>query len=167
MTGYKLVSSQLGGEDKMEQLNNNAKEVKKIAVRSLRKSLSEVLPVSLEDHILDNILTHINPLEEEAKGLETMEEDKPILSSLYYHLTHIYSKIRTNLYRPNSLLESLTAELIDPLPLQEILSELKTADNTGTDEETTEETEQEGEAGEYVIMGGKEAELEGCDNEVL
>ena len=104
----------------MGQLKNIAKEVKKIAVRSLRKSLSEVLPVSLEDHILDNILTHINPLEEEAKGLETMEEDKPILSSLYYHLTHIYSKIRTNLYRPNSLLESLTPELIDPLPLQEI-----------------------------------------------
>ena len=84
----------------MEELIINAREAKKIAMKSLRKSLAEMLPWSLEDHLLDNILGHLNLLEEEANQswrLETAEEDKPGLSSLYQHLSQIYSKIRNGL----------------------------------------------------------------------
>ena len=97
------ISSQLGGGEKVEQLHNNAKEAKKIALKSLRNSLSEVLPWSLEEHLLDNILGHLNLLEEEEEAneswrLEIAEEEKPGLSSLYLHLSQIYSQIRTNLF---------------------------------------------------------------------
>ena len=146
------VSKELGGGEKVEQLHNNAKEAKKIALKSLRNSLSEVLPWSLEEHLLDNILGHLNLLEEEANQpwrLETAEEEKPGLSSLYLHLSQIYSQIRTNLFTNSWFNPELNHELIDPL--QEILAELKT-------EETTEETEQEDEGGE--IMGGNEVEVE-------
>ena len=44
------VSRQLGGVEKVDQLHINAKEVKKIAMKSIKRSLSEVLPVSLEEH---------------------------------------------------------------------------------------------------------------------
>ena len=136
-----MISCQLGGEEKVEQLHNNAKEAKKIARRSLRNSLSEVLPFSLEEHLLDNILGHLNLLEEEANEswrLETEEEDKPGLFSLYLHLSQIYSNIRTGLFCKGFYL-IVTPDLIDPL--REILAELKT-------EETAEETEQEDEGGE-------------------
>ena len=43
------------------------KEVKKIAIKKIKWSLSELLPLSLEEHILDNILGNINLLDEEAK----------------------------------------------------------------------------------------------------
>ena len=35
-----MISCQLGGEEKVEQLHNNAKEAKKIALKSLKNSLS-------------------------------------------------------------------------------------------------------------------------------
>ena len=141
----------------MEQLHNNAREAKKIAMKSLRKSLSEALPLSLEEHILDNILGHLNLLEEEANEswkLETAEEEKAGLSSLYLHLSQIYRSIRSRLFSPwgpyAPVYYQLTPGLIDPL--QEILAELK-----------TEETEQEDEGGE--IMGGNEEEVEDGDND--
>ena len=121
-----------------------------------------MLPWSLEDHLLDNILGHLNLLEEEANQswrLETAEEDKPGLSSLYQHLSQIYSKIRNGLVL--SLINftwgwepALTPELIDQL--QEISAELKT-------EETTEETEQEYEGGE--ITGGNDVEVKDGDKD--
>ena len=136
----------------VEQLHNNAKEAKKIALKSLRNSLSEVLPWSLEEHLLDNILGHLNLLEEEANEswrLETEEEEKPGLSSLYLHLSRIYGKIRTALFSNSWNHPELNPELIDQL--QEILVELKA-------EESTEETEHEDEGGE--IMGGNKVEVE-------
>ena len=139
------VSIQLGGE-KVEQLHMNAKEAKRIAMKSLRKSLAEVLPWSLEEHIMDIILGHLDLMDEEANEswkLETAEEEKPGLSSLYQHLSQIYSKIRTELFDIGN--SELTPELLDPL--QEVLSELQS-------EETTEEIEQEDDGGE--IAGGNE-----------
>ena len=137
--------------------HNNAKEAKKIALKSMRKSLAETLPWSLEDHLLDNILGHLNLLEEEEEAneswrLEIAEEDKPGLSSLYLHLSQIYSQIRTNLFIDFFAVPD--PELIDQL--QEILAELKR-------EETTEEIEQEDEGGE--IMGGNQVEVEDGGND--
>ena len=156
----KWVSRQLGGDEKVDQLHINAKEVKKIimkkiAMKSLRKSLSEVLPLSLEEHILDNILGHFNLLDESLK-LETTaeEEDKPMLSSLYHKLCQVYTKIREGLLLLGFNYNPLTPEVIDQL--QEILAELKREDGIG--EETTEETMEEGEGGE--IMGGNEGQVE-------
>ena len=57
-------------------------EVKKIAIKKIIGSLSELLPLSLEEHILDNILGNINLLDEEANGFwrfEAAEEEKPVL----------------------------------------------------------------------------------------
>ena len=134
----------------------NAKEAKRFAMKSLRKSLAEVLPWSLEEHIMDIILGYLDLMDEEANEswkLETAEEEKPGLSSLYQHLSQIYSKIRTELFdignSDGGLLyfaySELTPELLDPL--QEVLSELQS-------EETTEEIEQEDDGGE--IAGGNE-----------
>ena len=131
------VSRQLGGVEKVDQLHINAKEVKKIVtkkiiMKSLRKSLSEVLPVSLEEHILDNILGNFNLLDESLK-LETTveEEDKPRLSSLYHQLRQVYTKIRNELLLLGLNYNSLTPEVVDQL--QEILAEIKRED--GIDEE--------------------------------
>ena len=154
----------------MEQLHNNAKEAKKIALKSMRKSLAETLPWSLEDHLLDNILGHLNLLEEEEEEaneswrLEIAEEDKPGLFSLYLHLRQIYSRIRTRtrIFIDFDLIDLWPLpELIDQLQeilaeLQEILAELKR-------EETTEEIEQEDEGGE--IMGGNQVEVEDGGND--
>ena len=104
--------------------------------------MAETLPWSLEDHLLDNILGHLNLLEEEANQpwrLETAEEEKPGLSSLYLHLSQIYSQIRTNLFIDFDFDFIGFIEPIDQL--QEILAELKR-------EETTEEIEQEDETRE-------------------
>ena len=132
----------------------NAKEAKRIAMKSLRKSLAEVLPWSLEEHIMDIILGHLDLMDEEANEswkLETAEEEKPGLSSLYQHLSQIYSKIRTELFDVGNsgiLVYFACSELPELLdPLQEVLSELQS-------EETTEEIEQEGDGGE--IAGGNE-----------
>ena len=116
----------------MEQLQNNAREAKKIAMKSLRKSLSEVLQVSLEEHILDNILGHLNLLDEEADDywrLETAEEEMSGLSSLYHHLSEVYSEMKEGLFL-GLFLRKLTLKPLDfgttLMRLQEILSELKT-----------------------------------------
>ena len=121
-----IVSSQIGGEEKVEQLQNNARPAKKIAMKSLRKSLSEVLQVSLEEHILDNILGHLNLLDEEANDywrLEIADEDIPGLSSLYLHLSQIYNEMKNGLfwYCGNAY---LTPAPIDQL--EKTVSELKT-----------------------------------------
>ena len=103
-----------------------------------------MLPWSLEDHLLDNILGHLKLLEEEEEAneswrLEIAEEEKPGLSSLYLHLSQIYSQIRTNLFIDFDFDFIGFIEPIDQL--QEMLAELKR-------EETTEEIEQEDETRE-------------------
>ena len=123
---------------KARKLKLLVKEVKKIATQSIKWSLSELLPLSLEEHILDNILGNINLMDEEANGFwrfEATEEEKPVLSSLYNHLSQIYSKIRTGLVSYNlEVYSEVTPEVINRL--QEILSEFSA-----------------------VIMGGKEVEF--------
>ena len=125
----KWVSWQLGGDERVDQLHINTKEAKMIIMKSLRKSLSEVLPLSLEEHILENVLGHLNLLDEEANEfwrIETAEEDKPRLSSLYHQLSQIYTKIRNELLLLGSDYNSLTPQVVDQL--QEILAEIKRED---------------------------------------
>ena len=117
------VSWQLRGDKKVDQLHINAKEAKKIVMKSLKKSLSEVLPLSLEEHILENILGHSNLLDVEATEswkLKTAEEDKPRLSSLYHQLSQVYTKIRNKFLLFGLNYNSLTPEVVDKL--QEILA---------------------------------------------
>ena len=69
----------------MDQLHINTKKAKKIVMKSLRKSLSEVLPLSLEEHILENILGHSNLLDVEATEswkLKTAEEETQAVLTL-------------------------------------------------------------------------------------
>ena len=138
----------------MEQLHINAKEVKKIAMKSLKRSLSEVLPVSLEEHILENILGHIDLLASGSWKLEIfLYPHFSRVYSLYRLLSQIYNMMRNGLFHYHLL----TLGLIDQL--QEILAEIKREDSIG--EETTEETMEEGEGGE--IMGGYEVGVEDGD----
>ena len=127
----KWVSWQLGGDGRVDQLHINTKKAKKIVMKSLRKSLSEVLPLSLEEHIVENILGHLNILDEESWKLKTAEEDKPRLSSLYHQLRQVYTKIRNELLLLGLNYNYLTPEVVDQL--QEILAEIKRED--GIDEE--------------------------------
>lgn len=116
------VSVDLGSQEKVEQLHNNAKEAKKSIMKTLKRSLSEVLPVFLDEHILENILSYLNLLSEEANEVwkfETEDEVNPFLSSLYQSLAEIYRKIRGRLFDDTDL--GLTAEIVDHL--QEIVSE--------------------------------------------
>lgn len=118
------VSSQLGGEEKVEQLHNSAKEMKKSVMKSLKRSLSELLPLSLEEHILENILGYLNLYDEEtnqAWRLEIPEEDYPILTTIYLSLTQIYCKMRAGLFNTGPGDGPLTPEAIDQL--QEVVSE--------------------------------------------
>ena len=95
------VSSQLGGDEKLKQLQDKLKEVKKM--------------------------------------LEWVkEEEKPSLSSLYDHLSQIYSKIRDGL-RSSEPHTELNPEIIDQL--QMILSGISERKDN---KETTEETQEEG-----------------------
>ena len=133
------VTSKLGGEEKVDQLHNNAKEVKKIAMKSLKRSLSEVLPVSLEEHILENILGHLNLLDEEvneAWRFETAEEDKSGLASLYSCLTQIYCKMRDSLFTGQASHEVLPPEVLDQL--QVILAEFSEKDREDNSEQVQE-----------------------------
>ena len=86
-------------EEKIDQFVTDCKEVKKFVMKGLRGKLSELLPVlSLEEDILDNIFGYMNPLDEDAdvtwKFVEITEEEKAILTSLYRHLSKVYSKTR-------------------------------------------------------------------------
>merc|ERR1719239_2135985 len=134
------VTSQLGGEEKVDQLHNNAKDVKKIAMKSLKRSLSEVLPVSLEEHILENILGHLKLLDEEANEawrFETLEEDKSGLATLYFTLTQIYCKMRGGLFKTGQVHhEVLSPEVFDQL--QEILAEFSERDREEDSEQVQE-----------------------------
>ena len=111
------VSSELGGDEKADQLHNIAKEMKKFAMTSLKRSLSEVLPVSLEEHILENILGYLkmdDEDDEEASWLETSEEDKAILTPIYFSLSQIYCSMRGGLFNTGPG-HGLTPEAIDHL----------------------------------------------------
>ena len=92
-------------KEKIDKFLTDCREVKKFVMRSLRGKLSELLPVlSLEEDILDNILGYMNPQDEDAnvtwKFLETTEEEKAILTSLYRHLSKVYSQTRDRLLAP-------------------------------------------------------------------
>ena len=110
----------------MYQLVTDCKEVKKFTMRSLRGSLSELLPVSLDEDILDNILGYLNPLAEDAnvawKFVETTEEDKTILTSIYRLLSEVYSY---HDYKTRPWLRD---------QLQEILAEIKEGEDQGGEE---------------------------------
>ena len=97
-----MVEFTLGGRflhTKVAQLVTDCKEVKKFAMKILRRSLSQLLPVvAIEEDILDNILRYLNPLAEDCKFVETTEEDKTILTSIYRHLGEIYSWMRRGLF---------------------------------------------------------------------
>ena len=126
----------------MAQLVSDCKEVKKFAMRSLRRSLSELLPVlSMEE---DNILGYLNPLAEDAnvawKFVETKEEDKTFLTSIYRHLSEVYSMMKRGLF---TLSYKEVRDDFDnnkrrrPLlrgQLQGILAEIKKGEDQGAEE---------------------------------
>ena len=134
-----MVESRLGGRiTKVAQLVTECKEVKKFAMRSLRRSLSKLLPaLSMEEDILDNILGYLNPLAEDAnvawKFVETTEEDKTILTSIYRHLSEVFSWIRRVLFQfsdreVKEVLDDYHDNKTRPLlrgQLQRILAEIK------------------------------------------
>ena len=75
------------------------KEVKKFVLRSLRGSLFELLSVlSMEEDIVDTILSYMNPKSEEAnetwKFVETTEEEK---ATIYRYLSKVYRGMRNGL----------------------------------------------------------------------
>lgn len=122
-----MLEDHLGGRTKVAQLVTDCREVKKFAMRILRRSLSELLPVvAMEEDILDNIIGYLNPLVEDAnvdcKFVETTEEDKTILTSIYRLLCEVYS------YQDNKTRPLLRDQL------QEILAEIKEAENQGDEE---------------------------------
>ena len=118
-----IVEQLLGGKEKMDQLYRTMMEVKKFSMRSLRASLSEILPVSLDDHILDKILANIKTEEE---FVESSEEEKLILFTIYQPLSYIYSKMRDDLFNPPSraFKVSVVSELNPRLPdqLEEVVA---------------------------------------------
>ena len=118
-----MVDFSLGGRTKVAQLVTDCKEVKKFAMKILRKSLSELLPVvAMEEDILDNILRYLNPLAEDCKFVETTEEDKTILTSIYRLLSEVYR------YHDNKMRPWLQGQL------QEILAEIKEGEDQGGEE---------------------------------
>ena len=138
-----MVKISLGGIPKVAQLVNDCKEVKKFAMRSLRGSLSELLPVSMEEDILDNILSYLNPLTEDAnvawKFVETTEEDKTILTSIYRHLSEVFSMIKRHLFTLsyNEVLNDYDNNNTRPMlrgQLQRILAEIKVGEDQGAEE---------------------------------
>ena len=102
--------------------------------------------MSMEEHVLNNILGNFNLMHEEANGdlrLEAAEEDKPFLSSLYHSLSQIYRKSKDGMMRYDSdLLPELGSVDIDQL--QELLSEF-------TEGEDSQDTSDEAEKGEEVV----------------
>lgn len=153
------VSSQLGGEEKVEQLHNNAKVMKKSVMKSLKRSLSELLPLSLEEHILENILGYLNLYDEEtnqAWRLEIPEEDYPILTTIYLSLTQIYCKMRAWLFNTGPSDGPLTPEAIDQL--QEVVSEFSEREDS---RDQVEKGDKVGEEENKVKEEGNKVEEEG------
>ena len=91
-----LVEKLMGGEEKLEDLYKDSMQVKIFAMRCLRGHLAEVMPISLDDHILDNILGHINS--GEGKFVRSSEEEKSDLAEIYRYLSRIYCEISCNLF---------------------------------------------------------------------
>ena len=117
-----VVDELLGGREKMDQLYRDVKEVIKFSMRSLRASLSGLLPVSLDDHILDKILANTDTEE----FVKISEEEKLVLSTINRLLSHIYSKMRDDLFNPpaHAFGVSVVSELSPQLPdqLQEVVA---------------------------------------------
>merc|ERR550519_2260195 len=105
-------------------------------MKILKKSLSEVLPVSLEEHILENILSHLDLLGEEANEawrVETAEKDKAGLASLYHSLTQVYCKLRDDLFSAVPVFLELAPEVLDQIP--QILAEFSERETEDNDEQ--------------------------------
>ena len=83
------VEQLLGGDKRLEDLDRDSKAVKKFALRSLRGHLAEVMPAYLDDHILDNILEHINS-QEEGKFVTSSAEEKSVVAEIYERFSEIY-----------------------------------------------------------------------------
>ena len=138
-----MVELSLGGERKVDQLVTDCRKAKKFVMGRLKISLSGLLPVSLEEDILDNILGFLNPLDNDAilawKSVETSEAEKTILASIYRHLFEIYSWIRRGLYTFSYIeVEEVRQDCHDnkmrPLlrdQLQRILAEIKEGEEGG------------------------------------
>ena len=80
---------------KLDKLVAKCKKGKKFIMRSLRGKLSELLPeLSMEEDILDNIIGHMNLLEQDAKVnwkfAESTEEERVILASLSRKFNEVY-----------------------------------------------------------------------------
>ena len=97
------VEGHLGGEENMKELDKTSKDIKEFAMKSLRTSLAKWLPVlAVEEDILDNILGHIDveqDVGEDWKFVESTEEEKLVIDSLYSCLSEIYRLMRKNLFR--------------------------------------------------------------------
>ena len=132
-----MVELSLGGRSKVDQLVAECRMAKKFVMRRLKIYLSELLPVSLEEDTLDNILGFLNPLDNDAimawKFVETSEAEKTILTSIYRHLFEIYSWIRRGLFtfsyiEVKEVLQDCRDNKMRPLlrdQLQGILAEIK------------------------------------------
>ena len=97
----------MGGEEKLEDLYKDSMQVKKFALRSLRGHLAEVMPISLDDHILENILGHMIS-EEEGKFVRSSEEEKSVLTEMYRSLSSIYREMSSDLFEDPRVYDSLS-----------------------------------------------------------
>ena len=92
--GLLLSADWIAFAEKIEEMETDYMKMKKFVMRKLRGKLSELLPaVSMEEDILDNILGHMNPQDEDAKMtlkfVETTEEEKAILTPICLYLEQI------------------------------------------------------------------------------
>ena len=131
-------------DETLDQLVTVCKVIKKFVMRSLRGRLLELLPaLSMEEDILDNILSYLNPLGEDAnvawKFVDTTEEDKTIMTSIYRHLSEVSSMIKRRLFTLpfNEVFDDYDANKTRPLlrgQLQRILAEIKEGEDQGVEE---------------------------------
>ena len=160
-----MVENLIGGKQKLDELLQLMRKVKKFTMTSLRASLSDVLPISLEEDILDNILQSMNLSESypEAKELwkfvEDSEEEKRTLSDLFERISRVFSKMRDDLFSSPTDFEhtffvsELSKELIDQL--QEAVDEV-----CGTERSNEEENGVECGAVDVQIPQQMEAEFD-------
>ena len=103
-------------------LSKLAKKAKKLAVKSLKRSLYQLLPVGMEDHILETILDSMDVITD-AKELNIPDDEKDGLSSLYRRMADLYTKIiegssrssRGSMLARRYMLNEVTLENIEPL----------------------------------------------------
>ena len=160
-----LVKKLVGGKKSLEQIRQMMKKVKKFVMSSLRASLSQVLPISLEEDILDNILRSMNLLDadqdakDDWKFVEDSVEEKNTLSGLYDCISKVFREMRDDLFsHPGHAWDIYRqpfhgAKILPGLinQLQEVVSGV-----VGI-EESTEEGHEEDEADEVKVTNQEEA----------